>query len=498
MASLTLHIMTFARISPFVFLSLLACNSEDNSAAVPEVVPDSVHIARALAGLRPQVEVEGRPAARWSLAERMEHYKVPGLSVAIISGGKVVWAGGFGVKEAGTADSVTATTLFQAASISKPVTATAMLKLVSEGKVALDTNVNVYLKSWQVPDNKFTAMEKVTLRRIASHSAGLTVHGFPGYAAGAPVPTVVQVLNGAKPANTAAVRVDTTPGAIWRYAGGGTTIEQLLLTDVTGETFPALMKRLVLDPAGMTNSTYEQPLPEARWADAARGYRADGKMIEGRWHTYPEMAAAGLWTTPTDLAKWALAIAGARAGADTTVLPRAIVDQMLTVQKGSFGIGPSVEGSGRSFRFGHGGANEGYRANLTYYPEAGVGVAVMTNSDRGDDLSSELQYAIADEYDWPDYAPQKIRAVVRDSASLAPFAGTYTLSFNRQTFPLTVTLDGGTLNFKFPFTPDKVELIPADSAAGFHTADRGWRVEFAGDSVKIHVDSTTVIPGKRN
>src|SRR5262245_28055209 len=244
-----------ARIVPLALVA--ACASGENSASAPAVVPDSVHLARAITALRPAVEIEGRPQQRWSLAERMAKYKVPGISVAIISGGKIVWAGGFGVKELGTHDSVTANTLFQAASISKPVTATGMLRLVSQGKVALDTNVNRYLKSWQLPDNKFTATEKVTLRRIASHNAGLTVHGFPGYEAGTPVPTVVQVLNGTKPANTAAVRVDTTPGAIVRYSGGGTTIEQLVMTDMTGEPFPALMKRLVLDPAGMTSSTYE-------------------------------------------------------------------------------------------------------------------------------------------------------------------------------------------------------------------------------------------------
>jgi len=488
--------MRLLRLSPLAVLIVLGCNSGDNSAAAP-VVPDSVHVARAIASLRPSVEIEGRPASRWSLAERMAHYKAPGVSVAIISGGKVVWAGGFGVTEAGTNDSVTATTLFQAASISKPVTATAMLRLVSQGKIALDTNVNRYLTSWQVPDNRFTVTEKVTLRRIASHSAGLTIHGFPGYEAGKPVPTTVQVLNGEKPANTGPVRVDTTPGTIWRYSGGGTTIEQLILTEVTGEAFPALMKRLVLDPTGMTRSTYEQPLPEARAPEAARGYRGDGTMIPGRWHTYPEMAPAGLWTTPTDLAKWALAIAAARAGADTTLLPRAMADQMLTVQKGSFGIGPSLDGSGRSFRFGHGGANEGFRADLIYYPEAGVGAAVMVNSDRGDDLYQELLYAIAAEYDWPDYAPKKVREVPRDSASLAPYTGTYILDFNQQTFPLTVSYEGGKLSYKFAGAPEGEELVPADSPGGFHSAVRGWEVNFKADSVKVSLDSTTVISGKR-
>jgi hypothetical protein len=253
----------------------------------------------------------------------------------------------------------------------------------------------------------------------------------------------------------------------------------------------------VLDPAGMTQSTYEQPLPEARWPEAAKAYRSDGTMVKGQFHTYPEMAPAGLWTTPTDLAKWALAIAAARAGADTTLLPRAMAEQMLTMQKAPFGIGPSLEGSGRAFRFGHGGANEGYRANLLYYPEAGVGIAVMTNSDLGDDLFTELQFAIAEEYEWPDFAPKKIRAVVRDSASLAQYVGVYTLSYDHRTFPLTVTLDGGTLNYQFPFAPGKEELVPADSAGGFNTAGRGWSVEFVGDSVTVKPDPETIIPGKR-
>lgn len=474
----------------------MACNSGDKSAAAP-ALPDSVRVVRALAGLRPGVEVEGRPAPRWALAERMAHYKVPGVSIAVISGGRIVWAGGFGVKETGTTDSVTASTLFQAASISKPVAATGMLRLVSLGTLALDTNVNRYLRSWQVPDNRFTATEKVTLRRLASHSAGLTVHGFPGYEAGKPVPSVVQVLNGARPANTGPVRVDTFPGAIWRYSGGGTTIEQLVMTDVTEEAFPALMKRLVLDPAGMTLSTYEQPLPESRAGEAARGYRADGTMVPGRWHTYPEMAPAGLWTTPTDLAKWALAIAAAQKGADTMVLPQAIAEQMLTVQKGSFGIGPSLGGTGRTFRFGHGGANEGYRCTLVYYPEAGVGVAVMTNSDAGDQLNTEIQYAVAAEYEWPDFAPKTIPSVARDSAALAPYVGTYQLNFNRQSFPMTVEYAGGKLAARLLGAVEGEELVAADTLGTFHSAARGWKVEFAGDSVKLTVDSSMVIRGRR-
>ena len=279
----------------------------------------SAHITRVLHGLRPNVEVTNRAPERWRLEDRMAHHRVPGVSIAVIENGRVAWARGIGVTRAGGLDSVTPATLFQAASISKPVTQTAMLRLVEQGVLSLDADVNTYLTSWEVPESAHTATEKVTLRRIASHSAGLTVHGFPGYAQDVPVPTAVQVLNGAAPANTKPVLVDTTPGAITRYSGGGTTVMQHLLADVTGKPFPVLMRELVLQPAGMTRSTYDQPLPAARAAEAARAHRRDGTVIPGGWHTYPEMAAAGLWTTPTDLLTWALAIANARAGRSATL-----------------------------------------------------------------------------------------------------------------------------------------------------------------------------------
>ena len=217
--------------------AVAGCSQRPDSASAEASTPDTARIERVLSGLRPPLEVTGRPTVKWTLAERMAYHEVPGVSIAVISGGRVEWARGIGVKEAGKADSITPTTLFQAASISKPVAATGMLRLVERGTLQLDTNVNGYLKSWKVPENKFTTTEKVTLRRIASHTAGLTVHGFPGYSPTDPIPTVVQVLDGAKPANTRPVRVDTTPGAISRYSGGGTTIMQQLLVDVTGKPF---------------------------------------------------------------------------------------------------------------------------------------------------------------------------------------------------------------------------------------------------------------------
>lgn len=261
--------------------------------------------------------------------------------------------------------------------------------------------MNLKLKSWKVPENEFTKNEKVTLRRIVSHSAGLTIHGFPGYAAGAPLPTLVQILDGAPPANTEPVRVDTVPGTLWRYSGGGVTVEQLVILDVTGIPFPRFMKETVLSKAGMTESGYDQPLPADRRKLAASGHDRDGKMIPGKYHTYPELAAAGLWTTPVDLCKYAMEIQRTLAGKSNKILSRKTVREMLTVQSGSVGLGPFLSGQGDALRFGHGGANEGFQCLLMATAKTGQAVAVMTNSDRGGKLADEIVNAVAAEYHWP-------------------------------------------------------------------------------------------------
>lgn len=451
-----------------LLLAVAACSSPATKA--PPAPNADAAIARVTAGLRKGIAIKGEAPVTYSLAERMAHYKVPGVSIAVVDSGRIVWARGFGLKESGTADSVTAETIFQAASISKPVAATGMLRLVEEGKLALDTPVNDYLKSWKLPDNKFTEKEKVTLRRIVAHNAGLTVHGFPGYASTDSVPTVPQLLDGAKPANTAAVRVDTFPGAITRYSGGGITIEQLAMTDVTGEPFPALLKRLVLDPIGMTNSGYDQPLAAPRTAKAAAGYRPDGKMVEGRWHTYPEMAAAGLWTTPTDLLKWSMEIAAARAGKSTKVLSQKMATEMLTPHKDAFGLGPALGGKGAGFNFGHGGANEGYRAQVTYFPELGRGAAVMTNSDNGSALAQEILFAIAAEYKWVDFGPREIAPIAADSAALDALTGTYATD-KPEKIRVSLTREGGKLYIVEPkYVPrTEVRLLEAGKAIAIET-----------------------------
>jgi len=341
----------------------------------------------------------GEAPLRMSLAELMKTFNVPALSVAVIENYKITAVKAYGVIAPGSTTPVTTKTLFQAGSISKPVAATGAMALVAQGKLSLDEDVNKKLTSWKVPENDLTKTEKVTLRRILSHTAGLTVHGFPGYDVDSPVPTLVQIFNGEKPANTAPIRVDILPGMKSVYSGGGVTIEQQLMIDVTGKQFPALMRELVLDKIGMNDSSYEQPLPAARAALTAGGAYADGKPVHGKWHVYPEMAAAGLWTTPTDLAKFAIEVALSKQGKSNRVLSQKMTQEMLTPVMDEVGLGFFMEKDNPG-QFGHNGADEGFQALLTMNADTGNGIALMADSDNGISVMNHVLRRVAKEYGW--------------------------------------------------------------------------------------------------
>jgi len=377
-----------------VFVSISLVHSRERAMAEQE---ERIRGIEAVAVEIPLSQKE--PPLRMSLTELMELYKVPALSMAVIDDFQIVWAKGYGTTGAGSRAAVGTHTLFQAGSISKPVAATGALSLVEQGKLALDEDVNLRLKTWKVPENDLTREQKVTLRRLLSHTGGLTVHGFPGYDVDQPLPTLVEIFNGQKPANTAPIRVDILPGSQERYSGGGVTIEQQLMMDVTGKAFPELMRETVLDKIGMNDSSYEQPLPAARAAMTAVGTYIDGKPVHGRWHIYPEMAAAGLWTTPTDLAKFAMEIANSRHGRSNRVLSQKMTEQMLTPVKEEAGLGFFLEKANPG-QFGHNGADEGFQALLTMNSETGKGVAIMADSDNGINLANLVLRRVAKEYGW--------------------------------------------------------------------------------------------------
>jgi CubicO group peptidase (beta-lactamase class C family) len=298
--------------------------------------------------------------------------------------------------------------MFQAGSISKPVAATAALRLVQQGKLQLDADVNTVLSSWKLPIDPIAGNRPVTLRQLLTHTGGITVHGFDGYASGSPVPDLIQVLNGESPANSPAIRSEAVPGSSWKYSGGGYTIMQQVLIDVTGMPFQKLLQDSVLTPIGMTESTYQQPLPADRKSFAATPYYTDGTPVAGGPHTYPEMAAAGLWTTPTDLARFAIEVQRSFAGKSNLVLSTEMTRQMLIVGQGSWGLGPEIHGAATDPLFLHGGVDAGFECLMVAYVKRGEGAVVMTNAQGGGALAAEIMRSIAAEYEWPNYYHPKI------------------------------------------------------------------------------------------
>jgi len=337
-----------------------------------------------------------------TLQQVMERFKVPGVSIAVIRDFDIHWAKAYGVADAETGRPVQTDTLFQAASISKPVTAMAALRLVQDGRFSLDDDVNAVLTSWKVPASDLTRDRPVTPRALFSHTSGADDgFGFPGYDPSAPRPTVVQVITGEKPSNVGPVLFARTPFRSYKYSGGGLTIMQLALTDLTGEPFADLMATRVLQPLGMANSSYEQPLPGPLAARAARAHNGQGKGMEAPWHVYPEQAAAGLWTTPGDLARFAIEVQRAVRGPAGTVLKQATAREMVSpVGVGPFAVGLTVEKRSEGWYFSHGGSNWGFRCDLLAHVRKGYGVVVMTNGDAGSAVIAEIEARVAAAYNW--------------------------------------------------------------------------------------------------
>jgi CubicO group peptidase (beta-lactamase class C family) len=375
-----------------------------------------------------------------TLAERMEHYGVPGVSIAVINDYQLEWAKGYGVLEAGRNEPVTPDSLFNAGSIAKPVSAAAALVLVERGLLDLDRDVNDKLVSWQVPENEYTAVEKVTLRRLLSHSSGLA-DGFamrsssdPEYdwwiasEGETPTVTIQQLLEAQPPADDGRpTRVTRVPGTAYEYSNLGYGVVQLLMTDVTHQPFSELMQETVLGPVGMTSSTFEQPLPEQFRDRATTEHYVNGQPFEGKRHHFPLLASGGLWTTPSDLARFAIEIMRARAGESDLLLSQELASEMLTPQievpesffSDSYGLGFDLAAEGQEFRFMHTGGTWGSTCLLWVYPETGQGAVIMTNSASGEGaIRFEILLSIAAEYGWP-LAPFKtIDLVVVVAANL--------------------------------------------------------------------------------
>jgi len=343
------------------------------------------------------------PANATDIASLIQYYDVPGVSIAVIRDFELDYVEVHGVKSVTTLEPVTAGTLFQAASLSKGVSATGVMSLVQDGTVSLDTEINDYLVQWKLTHNSLQDSEKVTLRRLLSHTAGTTVGGFRGYRYYEPVPSLIQILNGYPPANSPPIVVDLVPGSQFRYSGGGYLVMQQAVQDVTGLAYSDFIRQRVLEPIGMSSSTYVHPLPDSLQDSAASGYYADGVAVPGGHHIYPEVAAASLWTTSSDLARFLIELQLSLRGESNRVLSQENARLLVTEVKNDYGLGFGLWVDRGQPYFGHDGANDGFRCRMVAHRSLGYGLVILTNSDRASEMFDAVRQLIGEREGWPGY-----------------------------------------------------------------------------------------------
>lgn len=422
----------------------------------------AARIARITARLYPSVLLEGDTTPR-TLEARMRALRVPGVQITVVDGDRIAWSRGFGVRDTSSRAPVTVHTRFQAASLSKPIAALGVLHLVQQGTLGLDDDIRTRLRSWTLPASPFLDSAAVTPRLLLTHRAGIAVSGFEGYAQADAVPTLRQVLDGAKPANHPALTVTRVPGRVNSYSGGGYTIMEQVIEDVAGARFVDVLQREVLAPLGMTRSTYATLSPADK-DDIARGFLASGAQVPGGWRTHPEHAAASLWTTSCDYGKAVLAMQRAARSAPSPLNAK-LVQEMMTIHATTQGIGVGLKGAPTPFRFSHTGSNVGYKAIMLGFLDKPRGAIVLTNGDQGGELMNEIVRAIAQEYGWEDMRPIVRRAVAMDSARLKAIAGTYTRTDGRGAYDL-VWRDGALHAAPAGRAPQRTYAM-SDSTLGF-------------------------------
>lgn len=402
-----------------LMLSLPVAAADLHDAAVDAVLS---------AGLRAGVLEPDAAAPRWSLQQRMDQHHVPGVAIAVLRDGKLVHAAGYGVRAAGSASPVNADTLFSVGSVSKVVTAATTLRLVADGRLNLDQNIQQYLSDWQVPGTAVTPHPRITLRMLLSHTAGLGVHGFADYLPGEPLPTLLQTLDGVPPAKNRPVRLVHPPGERGDYSGGGVMVEQHVLETVSGQPLDALARAQVFTPIGMSRSRFDDPPEDTDNIAKAHDDKGAVTALPRGWQSFPEAGASGLWTSAMDLGRFVAALTASYQGKDR-FLPRPLATDMMTPVSPSWhGLGPRLDGDGMQRIFHHGGSNDSYRAWIEGYLETGDGFVILTNGENGEALAAEIRNALSD------VIGRGVNPVVRSialdarSPALAGLAGNYVRS----------------------------------------------------------------------
>lgn|SRR5690606_18665934 len=433
-------------------------------------------VAHNLAG---GVQINGRPM-RWSLTERMEYYKTPAVSIAVIQDSKILWSKAYGWADKTKNLKATTKTRFQAASMSKPINALAFVRLAEQGKVDLFSDINAYLRTWKFPYDTISQGKIIHVANLLSHTAGLSVHGFRGYHIQDTLPTLIEVIEGKKPANSAPIKALRAPSEKFEYSGGGTTISQLVLQEIVGEPYSQFMERYILTPLHMCNSSYRHTWSEEEGSPFAVAH-VHGTPVDGQYRLYPEQAAAGLWTTPEDLARYVIELQNALNKKTTKLISHASAILKLTpYQNPTVGLGDFVIDKEGQKYFTHGGINEGFVGQYVGSFDGKYGAVVMTNG--GDfDLVNEILNSIAITYKWPNYYEPERKDTVELSTVLKH---RYIGQYRNNDRTVRISLDGDTPYLQFnDETPVKIYFTSPTSFFLFENRSNFMFVEDEEENV---------------
>jgi len=481
------------KIYATLILSILGLDSQASELETTKTLKRKQAVEQ---GLRLPIQFNGEKLNTYSIEERLRHHKVPGFSIAVINEGKIDWASGYGVISNTDATQVSTDTRFQAASIAKPVTAYAVMRMHQAGNLNIDEDIQKYLADYTLPEGKQDNANPVTFYNLLAHTSGMTSGGYLGYTQDAEIPTDKQTLTGAAPATTKPARVEIKPGTKVQYSGAGYTLTEMALESIHKNAFDHIMVDWALKDLQMRNSSYKQPNFQAATKIRARGHHSDGAMIEGGWRIHPEQAAAGLWSTPRDLASFAIEMSNAYLG-DSELLTKAEATKLLTPvfpQKDlsdAFGGQPAmtfiVAGEADSFLFKHGGGNMGYRSFMLMYPHTGDGLVFMANSDAGFSVGMEILRAVSAIYDWPHYKTQTLTRAPVNAAEQSALLGQYKFDSGWQANIIESDKASG-IAVKFP-NGDVYPLSAITGSNAYVHAETGVEVAFTntkGD-VQLHL-----------
>lgn len=435
-------------------------------------------IIRVENGLKPAIGIEGIPISQKNLLKTMKEMNIPAASIAVINDGQIEWAKAYGVLSSATNQQVNPQTCFQAGSVSKPVAAFAILSLVNQRILDLDEEVNDRLISWKIPNNEFTSIKKITLRHLLSHTSGLSVIGFDGYTKNEQIPTITQTLEGVKPANNPPIRVEFVPGSKMSYSGGAYNVAQQLVEDVTKIPFSQFMESAILNPLKMDNSTFCY-LETGISSNAAYAHPTNGTPMEGSWKTYPESAAAGLWTTPTDLAKWLIEIQnGLSIENGSKILNKDLLIDMVTPQVAVHGLGPVLNGDREQLELSFKGRTDGFTCGFVSFPHLKKGAVVMINAGNEFSFIDAVLRSIAHEYQWPSYNVKMKKTISIHPEVLDTYVGRYGWGEKpNDIYDLFVFRKDDQLFWKIGNASSPTKLYP-EAKNQFFSVDSGYDIVF--------------------